>query len=178
MMIEMQTILALADATAIGMWGVNLIATLCLAIVLNRVAASTRRFERCEDERNDKVEKLESNLHELTAKLVDERFRQMTHSIRNHVDGFARTLDELKLDLKERLQAGDEEMRQLLDGDHTLELKVEQKISGQRDWMLQNLATKDDVRRHELSVNSHLAKQDEQIQKLNVGMAVLAKKAN
>lgn len=137
MMFAMLMILGLSDTMAVGMWAANLIVTIILAICLNRVAASTRKFERAEDAREKE-----------------------------------------KKEFQDRFQLGDEEMKELFSGDHALELKFTQQLAIFREDTARNMATKEDLRRHEDTVSKQMQGISGQITELGKHVAVLTDRAN
>ena len=183
-------VLALSDGTTLAMWAVNLLVSGAITIVLARVAASTNKLQRVEDDRDRKVaaaeqrliqaatereariNAAEAKLHEATTKLIDERFRAMTHEVKTHVQGLTGTLDLLKLQLED----GSKAVGELYDVDHKIELGVASKIDQIKDYIREKAATKDDLKEHERSVSAKFDRQGEQISKLATNVAVLASK--
>jgi ribosomal protein L29 len=79
-----------------------------MGIVLARVAAWQRRFDRQEDTHKadtkslrDEMDEQAKTLHQVTEKLIDERFRKVTHQVENHALVVSGTLAELKEQIKE-----------------------------------------------------------------------------
>src|SRR4051812_390388 len=103
---------------------VSLVIQTLMGIGLFYVATIQRRSERKEDKRNADMQQLEARLHETAAKLVEERFRAMTHSLNNHVHGFTTALDELKA----RVNEANEDVDGLVKEDHQLEVKTLQRM--------------------------------------------------
>lgn len=87
------------------------------------------------------VDGLKKELHEVAAKLVDERFRSMSHSINNHVQNFTSTLDKLSLTVREK----EREIKDLSAEDWETRLQF-----------TKDTATKEDLRRHEDKVEEKL----------------------
>ena len=83
-------------------------------------------------------ETLKQQLHDVTTKLVDERFRAMTHDINTHVNGFKLTLDSLTQSLGQAQKQVDE----LYDGDHQIQLSVAEKIAASRELIREQAADK------------------------------------
>jgi hypothetical protein len=92
---------------------------------------------------------LETRLHETTTKLIDERFRSMSHEVRNHMQVFISAIDEMKNKVKE----ADGEAKKLNDRDHEVELNVINKIDELKDYIRERAASASDLKRHEDNVN-------------------------
>jgi hypothetical protein len=95
------SVLALSDGATFAMWAVNLLCTVGLGIVLANVARGQSKLQRAEDKREQDVNALKGNLHSMAEKLIDERFRHMTHDVRNHVQSFTLTLDKMTARMNE-----------------------------------------------------------------------------
>jgi predicted nuclease with TOPRIM domain len=135
--------------------------------VINR-RAQAREHENIK--RDQKIDTLETKLdgatqttHELAAKLVDERFRAMTHEVNNHMQGFLSTLDEMK----GRLRDGEAEFGQMRDGGHELKLEIAKGLAEIKQVISERAASKQDMRDHQASmqaevksIQSHLGQQD------------------
>jgi SMC interacting uncharacterized protein involved in chromosome segregation len=173
---ELVGLLALGDVTTISLWAINLVVSICIGVVLNRVAAVTRKFERLEDSRVVEITKLENKLeaaetttHGMVTKLVDERFRAMSHEMNNHVQGFAGTLDMLTRELKER----EDDARRLGEGDHRLEIKLLKDVAAIKLHVTEHAASKEDLKEHRDEANTkldgiarHLGEQDQRMAKI------------
>jgi DNA anti-recombination protein RmuC len=59
-------------------------------------------------------------------------------------------------EVKERLKGGEDEFRELIDGDHAIELKVAQRFEQLRMWITETTASRADVKEHERSVSGKL----------------------
>lgn len=124
----------------IAQWVFNVI----VAVLLYRL----RRNDEVTDSLKKKVELSDEKQHELVAKLVDERFRAMSHEVNNHMQQFLSTIDEMK----QRLQEGDGELRVLSERDHGLELKTLNALNDIKLHVVEKAATKEDLKRHEEQV--------------------------
>ncbi len=165
-------VLALTDAATISLWAVNLLVSIAMAIVLYRVAAVTKKFERQEDRSDASLKTAETKLHDAATKLIDERFRAMSHEMNGHVHGFVNTLDELK----ERLSDSDGIFRNLGDADHQNELKTQQRMEQIKDYVRDHCASRGDVREHVQSVNGRIDTMGAKVDSLSREVAVLGTK--
>jgi septation ring formation regulator EzrA len=111
-------------------------------------------------------------LHELATKLVDERFRAMTHEVNNHMQGLLNTIDELK----SRLKDGDQTIDGLNERDQKIELAVAGKIDSLKDYIRDNTASKSDVRAHEQTVAGKFDRMGEKVEAMGREVAVLTSK--
>ncbi len=142
------------DGWFIAQWIVNVVGTIALAYIAVK---------------NQKIDQLSGDLKTAMDKRIDEKFNDVRSDIERSVESFKETVS----DFKERFKEGDEEFREMLNSDHKIELSVVQRIAQERQWMMENLATKSDVKSHEQSVNAHLNRQDGSITKMQQELAVL-----
>ena len=119
----------------------QLVFSFVVSLTLWRLTAWQRRYEG-----------LETRLHEATTRLVDERFRAMTHEVNSHVQGFLLVLEELKT----RVQAGDGELRTLGDRDQKIELALAGRIDTLKDYIRDHAASKTDLEKHEITFDRKL----------------------
>lgn len=150
--------LALGDSLTVGMGVFQLVFSAIVSVSLWRLSAAQRQYEG-----------LEQKLHETTTRLVDERFRAMTHEINVHVQGFVLTLEELK----QRLQTGESDFRVLGDRDQKIELALTGKIDVLKDWIRDNAASKKDLEKNEQAVEQKLTRIEHRMAELNATVAVL-----
>ena len=115
----------------------QLVFSAVVSITLWRLTAWQRRYEGLED-----------RLHDATTRLIDERFRAMTHEVNSHVQGFLLTVEEMK----QRIQLGDGEIRGLSDRDQKIELLLSARLDHLKDYIRDTAATKKDLEKHEASV--------------------------
>lgn len=148
----MMLMLAIGDGWVIGMWAVQLAVSTAIAIVLAGVTRTTRKFElqeakfeRREASREIEVSEMNTKLHDAATKLIDERFRAMTHELNNHVNGFSLALDSMK----ERLRDGEVAFEKLSERDQKIELAVAGKFDQLKDFLRAELVTSKELENHE-----------------------------
>lgn len=142
-----------------------------LTITLHRMNVSLRKYERLEDTRERQVASLEAKVHETAVKLIDERFRAMTHDLNNHVGHFKLTLDSLA----NRLADGEQGLGKLVDVDHAMEIKTLNRMEQIKDYVRDTCASKADVREHEKNVASRLDRLGEKVQGLTIAVTAMGK---
>jgi hypothetical protein len=150
-----------SDAWGLGVAIVSLVCNLLVTVFL------WRNRETREDRRE-----AEARQHELVAKLVDERFRAMTHEVNGHVNGLSLALEELKHKLKE----GESVFGRLGDRDQKIELTVAARIDALKDYIRDNAASKKDLEKHEAAVERKFTSFEARIGDLTSGVAVLTER--
>ena len=153
--------LALSDGLHISLAVFQLGFSAVVSVTLWRLTASQRRYDG-----------LEQRLHETTARLVEERFRAMTHEVNSHVQGLVLTLDEMK----GRLQHGDGELRSLSERDQKIELALAGRIDLLKDWIREHAAGKSDLDKHETTVERKLGGLEQKLSDLTSNVAVLTER--
>src|SRR5262245_58511648 len=98
---------AVPDAWVVGFGIFQAVFSAIVSLAIWRLTTAQRRYEG-----------LEERLHQVTTKLVDERFRAMTHEVNGHVQGLVTVVD----DLKDRLKDGSDDLESLSDRDQKIEL--------------------------------------------------------
>jgi hypothetical protein len=154
----MNVLAVLPDAWLVGFGIFQVTFSAAVSFAIWRLATAQRKYDMTED-----------RLHELATKLVDERFRAMTHEVNGHVQSFMSTLDMLK----QQIQDGEQDFRVLGDRDQKIELAVAAKIDVLKDYIRDNAASKTDVKDHERSINAKLDRVGERIGELSERVAVL-----
>ena len=139
----------------------QLVFSAVVSLTLWRLAAWQRRYEGLED-----------RLHEATTRLIDERFRAMTHEVNSHVQGFLLTVEEMK----QRIHLGDGELRGLSDRDQKLELLLAARLDQLKDYIRDTAATKKDLEKHEGSVERKLGQVELRLGDLTSTVAVLTER--
>src|SRR5215217_7536244 len=76
------TVLAISDNLTVFLAIFQLVFSFVVSLTLWRLTAWQRRYDG-----------LEQRLHDATTRLVDERFRSMTHEVNSHVQGFLLSLE-------------------------------------------------------------------------------------
>lgn len=137
---------------------------------LAALADAVRRYERMEDKSERDLNQVKKDLHDANVKLIDERFRGMTHELRNEMNGLVMAANETK----ERLKEVDGVAVGLNERDHKLELAVEKKVDSLKDYIRENTASKNDVQRHEQSVDRKFNEVGREINQMGKQVAVLA----
>ena len=154
--------LALTDSLTIALAAFQLVFSAVVSVSLWRLTAWQRKYEG-----------LEGKLHETTTRLVDERFRAMTHEINSHVQGFVLALD----DMKQRLQHGDAEVRGLGERDQRIELALSAKLDLLKDYIRENTAGKKDLEKHEAGAERRLHLLEQRMAGLVQTVAAMGKPA-
>ena len=139
----------------------QLVFSAIVSITLWRLSAWQRRYEGLED-----------RLHETTTRLIDERFRAMTHEVNSHVQGFVLTVEEMK----QRITHGDGEIRGLSDRDQKLELLLAARLDHLKDYLRDTAATKKDLEKHEVAVERKLGQVELRLGDLASTVAVLTER--
>jgi hypothetical protein len=104
-----------------------------------------RSFDkRCREEQASvqEIHSLKTSVHESTVRLIDERFRGISHEVRNHANGVMLAMDELKSRVKE----GDLEGDTLAAAVHAIELKMRGWLDEMKDYIRINTASKEDAK--------------------------------
>jgi hypothetical protein len=153
--------LALGDGFSVSLAVFQLVFSAIVSITLWRLSAWQRRYEG-----------LEGKLHETTTRLVDERFRAMTHEINGHVQGLLLALEEMKV----RIQNGDVELRGLGERDQRIELAVAAKIDLLKDYIRDFAAGKKDLEKHECAFERKLGTVEQKLVDLASTVAVISER--
>ena len=136
----------------------QLVFSFVVSLTLWRLTAWQRRYEG-----------LEARLHEATTRLVDERFRAMTHEVNSHGQGFLLVLEELK----QRVQLGDGELRTLGDRDQKIELALAARLDALKDYIRENAAGRKDLEKNEAAVDRKLTIVETRLSDLAATVAVM-----
>ena len=139
----------------------QLVFSFVVSLTLWRLTAWQRRYEG-----------LEARLHEATTRLVDERFRAMTHEVNSHVQGFLLVLEELK----QRVQLGDGELRTLGDRDQKIELALAARLDTLKDYIRDHAASKADLEKHETTFDRKWGQVELRLGELSSTVAVLSER--
>ena len=154
-------LLAIPENLTVPLAVFQLVFSAVVSITLWRLTAWQRRYEGLED-----------RLHDATTRLIDERFRAMTHEVNSHVQGFLLTVEEMK----QRIQLGDGEIRGLSDRDQKIELALALRIDHLKDYIRDTAATKKDLEKHESSVERKLSQVELRLGDLTSTVAVLTER--
>jgi DNA-directed RNA polymerase sigma subunit (sigma70/sigma32) len=176
-------VLAMSDSLTLAMWVINLAISAGITIVLARVASWQRRFDRQEDTHKadtrslrEEMDEQARTLHQVTEKLIDERFRKVTHQVENHALLVSGTLAELKEQIKESKG----ELDDLGERDQKIEGAVAAKFDVLKDWIRDTTATSAELDKHERNVNERLGgverRMTEGLSELGKNVAVLAER--
>ena len=153
--------LALSDGFSVSLAVFQLVFSAVVSVTLWRLSAWQRRYEG-----------LEGKLHETTTRLVDERFRAMTHEINGHVQGLLLALEEMKV----RIQNGDVELRGLGERDQRIELAVAAKLDLLKDYIRDYAAGKKDLEKHECAFERKLGTVEQKLVDLASTVAVISER--
>jgi hypothetical protein len=154
-------VLALSDPAQITLAVFQLAFSAVVSIVLWKLTAAQR-----------KTEGMETKLGDLTAKLVEERFRGMTHQVNGDVNRFSLTLQTLA----EKLKQQDDNVDGLSERDQKIELSMNTKLDGLKDWLRENMASKKDLDKHESGVEHKFEGVQRDVKELATAVAVLGEK--
>ena len=154
-------VLALSDNLTVFLAAFQLVFSGVVSLSLWKLTAWQRRYEGLED-----------RLHEATTRLVDERFRAMTHEVNGHVQGFLLTLEELK----QRVRSGDDGIRTLGDRDQKIELSLAARFDQLKDYIRDTAASKKDLEKHESIVERKLGQIELRLGDLTGSVAVLTER--
>lgn len=178
--------LAVSDAAQLTMWGVNLLVSIVLAVFVLAMNLGSKKRDRVEDQRNQalaaqivawtsevttlkgELQGKDGELHALATKLVDERFRAMSHELNNHVDGFVKVLDEMKA----RLKDGESDLGGMVETAHKLEVQSLQRIAELKDYVREHAASKKDVADHQRQVTDQFNRLGQKIEQIGERVAV------
>ena len=150
-----------SDNLTVPLAAFQLVFSFVVSLSLWRLTAWQRRYEG-----------LEERLHEATTRLVDERFRAMTHEVNSHVNKFLLTVEEMK----QRIQSGDGEIRGLSDRDHKIELLLGARLDQLKDYIRDTAASKNDLEKHETAVERKLGAVEMRLGDLTSSVAVLTER--
>ena len=153
--------LALSDGLHISLAVFQLSFSAVVSVTLWRLTASQRRYDG-----------LEQRLHETTARLVEERFRAMTHEVNSHVQGLVLALEEMK----QRVHFADTEFRAMGERDQKIELAVANKVDLLKDYIRDCAAGKRDLEKHEAAVDRKLGQVELRLGDLTSTVAVLSER--
>ena len=153
-------VLAISDNLTVFLAIFQLVFSAVASLTLWRLTAWQRRYDG-----------LEERLHEATTRLVDERFRAMTHEVNSHVQGFVLTVEEMK----QRIHFGDGEMRGLSDRDQKIELALAVRFDQLKDYIRDTAATKKDLEKHEAAAERRLCVIESRLAEVATVVAALKK---
>jgi hypothetical protein len=153
--------LALSDTLTVSLATFQLVFSFVVSLSLWKLTAWQRRYEGLED-----------RLHDASTRLIDERFRAMTHEVNSHVHKFLLTVEEMK----QRIQLGDGEIRGLTDRDQKLELLLAARLDHLKDYIRDTAASKKDLEKHESAVERKLAAVELRLGDLTSSVAVLTER--
>ncbi len=153
--------LLLSDNLTVPLAAFQLVFSFVVSLTLWRLTAWQRRYEGLED-----------RLHDATTRLIDERFRAMTHEVNSHVQGFLLTVEEMK----QRIHLGDGEIRGLTDRDQKIELTLAMKLDHLKDYIRDTAASKKDLEKHESAVDRKLGLVEQRLGDLTSSVAVLTER--
>ena len=153
--------LAISDNLTVFLAVFQLVFSFVVSVTLWRLTAWQRRYDG-----------LEQRLHDATTRLVDERFRSMTHEVNSHVQGFLLSLEELK----QRIHFGDAEVRTLGDRGQKIELTLAGRFDQLKDYIRDTAASKKDLEKHESSVERKLGQVELRLGDLTSSVAVVSER--
>jgi len=137
--------------------------------LLYGMSKQDRSVEAMEKRLHEQAAAAVKDRHDLTTKLVDERFRAMTHEVQNHMQGLLSTIDLMK----SRLEDGDDHFEGLDDKARNIELGSVAKLDALKDYMREHLASKRDLESHQQTMASELKHVNGTLSVLGQDVAVL-----
>jgi len=165
--------------TAVIVASVAMVVGLATAIIVLRVQRDYQLQDEERAESKQKIAAMEAAIggashanHELVEKLVDERFRAVSHEVRNVAQSLVNTIEEIKT----RLSDGEGTFNALSQTDHQLELKLITRVDQLKDWMRETFAGRGDLKEHELSVTRKFEHLEKHLGEVSTQVAVLADK--
>ena len=129
-------ILAASDQVTVGLFGVSVIVNAVVGLGLWNLNRRQRKMEGLEG----KVEMLETERHEVVSKLVDERFRSMSHEVANSVHTLSVVVEDLRL----RAKDGELGLRTLGESDTAIKIEVERRMGEFRGFVNANMIRRED----------------------------------
>ena len=157
-----------------------LLISVAVTIVLWRLGNIIRKYERMEDKGERDMAEVKKQLHDANVKLIDTRFREMTHELRNEMNALLGTAHETKEQLKQTAAETKERLKEvdgIADGlnerDQKIELTIAAKFDALKDYIRESCASKADVKDHERAVHQHLSSMSRDVVQLGKEVAVL-----
>jgi hypothetical protein len=140
-----------------------------LGIGLFIMGARQQERDREQDELKKKVQGYEEATHVLATKLVDERFRAISHQLNNDVQSFSSTLQTLT----KRLEDGDVAFDRLGERGHEVELRFANKVDELKDVVRDKFATRQDLQTHQESTTKKFDGLDERLRQVAENISAL-----
>lgn len=134
-------LLAASDNVTIFLALFQLVFSAVVSVSLWRLTAWQRRYEG-----------LEGKLNDASAHLIDERFGAIARQVDRHVQAMVLTADEFK----QRMLAGDADLRALGERDQRIELTLATRIDLLKDYIRETAASKKDLERCETAAERRL----------------------
>jgi hypothetical protein len=170
-------VIANADPVMVGMGVVNMVLSVLMGIVLAWFGVRQRRVEAMEHRITALVKESADERHVLTTKLVDERFRAMTHELGNSGQQLVLAVAELR----QRVKEAEAELDGAGERNHKIELTVADKVDQIKDLIREatsKTATRADLEKHESQVSQRDQRLGERLGKVEQSIAVLAEVTN
>jgi hypothetical protein len=155
---------------ALGIAVMGILVDSVIVFVLWGMSRTVQKYDRLEDHSNETIKTMEANLHAATTKLIDERFRGISHEVRSHAQAVIAQMDEMR----DRLKDGDAHLGELSESDHRAELKFRGCLDEIKDWIRGHCATREDVKEHEKMVGLKFDRISEQMGQMSRELAVVA----
>jgi hypothetical protein len=139
--------------------------------VMIRIQESVRRYENLEKSSADQRDELEGELKTVATKLIEERFRHLSHTVTEEVQGMQRVMEEFKRQIRDDGGV----LRELGKMDHSLEIKLLKEVSAIKEFVMERAASKQDLAEHQRSMKSEVNQLTEKLNQQNVQMARIEK---
>jgi hypothetical protein len=114
-----------------------------------------------------RVDEFEATTHSLTAKLVDERIRAMTHDVATEMQGLKSTLQLVNKDLEE----GQQTFRKIFDSAHELEITNLQRAETIKEYVRDTCVARSAMEKFERATEARTGKLEERVQQLGEDVA-------
>ncbi len=134
----------LSDALVTATWasiGLGVVNSVGLALLMR----AWQKRDNADSATANTVKGLEDRLHQASTKLIDERFRAISHEVNNHAQGLVTSIDAIN----QRLSDGEVNFDGLTNADHRLELKLGVQTHEITRFIAEHCATKDDLKDHD-----------------------------
>ena len=151
----------LPDAWLVGFGIFQLIFSAFVSIAIMKLSQSQRRYDGLEDK-----------LHDTTTKLVDERFRAVSHKVAETSHSFGLAVAEMK----DRIKDIDQVANELQERDQRNELAVVNRLDSLKDWLRNSAANKDDLKSHNDSMARRVERIENDLSGIAKSVAVLSDK--
>jgi hypothetical protein len=124
--------------------------------------------------RQDEQDKLKDRLESQTEQSVEQKFKAVKDSLEVQIKSLATMLEKIE----GRLGKGDDEFDAINDRDHELELKTLLAVQDVKNYVVQNAASKDDLRGHQETTDRKLEGIVSQLSKHSTALGIIGSQVN